>query len=118
MGWLGGLGLFYFFIEYGWTLIAAWALWSIAVFTRHLAAGMKAKADARREEARAIAAQADLENAQWLGGALYEGQYPAATMPLTSRYARGVASAYEPYDAEDMAPDWGLPPDWSWVEPK
>jgi hypothetical protein len=39
-------------------------------------------------------------------------------MPLTSRYARGVASAYEPYDAEDMAPDWGLPPDWSWVEPK
>jgi hypothetical protein len=50
----------------------------------------------------AIAARADYENAEYLANGIIEGQYPAATMPISERFT------YQPiyYDHDDGLKDW------------
>lgn len=93
-GWilLGLFGLLW--LRYGVPLVIRWLRWR------------RVHALTEAEQAAIYEAQMNRENREWLEAGLYEGNYPAATMPLTSEM-------YEPRDWYDD--DWGLPPDWSGI---
>lgn len=60
----------------------------------------KARLAADRAEAELAAYRAEQENREWLRGGLYEGQYPGATLPLTTQEPRAW------YDYDDGLTEW------------
>lgn len=101
-GWLVGAVVVYLVCR---GALPEWRAWRRRVRAR------KAECRAARDLAYARAEQ---ENRDWLADGIYEGDYPAATMPLTP--ARPwLADLPSPYPPRWEAEDWHLPPDWSGI---
>lgn len=96
---LGSLIVLAIFFKYiGWfvlicAMVAFVYLWY--VFAKWYVARLDRKAD---EKAEAVA-RAEAENREWLRAGIYEGAYPAHTMPLYSE-------ARDWYDYDDGLTDW------------
>ena len=63
------------------------------------------------QQAKAYEAQLDRENREWLEAGIYEGQYPAVTMPLTDAhgypvYGTSIHEQVEWYDYDDGLDEW------------
>lgn len=107
-GWLVGAVVVYLVCR---GALPEWRAWRRRVRARK----------AERRAARDLAyARAEQENRDWLADGIYEGQYPAETMPLTNQMLAAQNYYPKPYPMSPSNPDWGaedwhLPPDWSGI---
>lgn len=98
---VGLLGMAVLWKYQGWIIfgVAVW-LWS-KVWRNSLGPWLRDRRLTKRAEEAALQLRADRENRQWLEAGLYEGHYPAPTLPLT-----GVHEPRAWYDYDDGLTEW------------
>jgi hypothetical protein len=103
------LGMAVLWKYHGWIIFGvlvwlSWKVWEVQVEPR-----LRDRRLTKRAEEAALQLRADHENRQWLEAGLYEGHYPAPTLPVTyPLVTNGQLTGWHEYtdDYDDGLTEW------------